>query len=535
MALLDDIISRLNGLPPEAIQELQAERAKAAPVWVPNPGAQTEAYFSKADLLLYGGQAAGGKSDLGLGLAFTAHRRSLIMRRKYANLSSLTERAIKINGSRDGFNGSAPPLLRTTDGRYIQFAGNQHAGDEEDWQGHDFDLKYADEGTQFLESQIRFHMGWLRTTVPGQRVRMVIGSNPPISADGDWIVGMFRPWLDVTHPNPAKPGELRWYVTAPDGSDLEVAESDLNRDEQGRRIHPTLQNKEGKPLFATSRSFIPAKLSDNPFLVNTDYGAKLDALPEPLRSAVRDGNFMAVRADAAFQVIPTDWVVQAQSRWRPSGHEGLAMTAMALDPAGGGKDSEALIWRYGYWFSETIKAQGEKTSGAQGAAAAIFLNRRDGAPVVVDAGGGYAGAVIERLQDNSIAYIRFNGAGSSGGRTIDSKLPFANKRAETWWRFREALDPSQAGGSKIALPPSQSLLADLTAPCLDAKALEQRGVIQIEPKEDLRARLGRSPDEGDVAVMCWSEGAVAVKKAAFQNADRPKFANVGRAHILRRR
>ena len=159
----------------------------------------------------------------------------------------------------------------------------------------------------------------------------------------------------------------------------------------------------------------------------------------------------------------------------------------------------------------------------------------DATDAVVDAGGGYAGAVIERLQDNSISYIRFNGAGSSNGRTLDSKLPFANKRAETWWRFREALDPTQAGGSKIALPPSQSLLADLTAPCLDAKALEQRGVIQIEPKEDLRGRLGRSPDEGDVAVMCWSEGAVAVKKAAFQHQDRPKFANVGRAHILRRR
>lgn len=535
MALLDDIISRLNGLPPEAIQELQAERAKAAPVWVPNPGPQTEAYFSKADLLLYGGSGGGGKSDVGLGLAFTAHRRSLILRRRYANLSALTERAVQINGSRNGFSGSPPPLLRTADGRYIQFGANQHAGDEQDWQGHPFDLKVFDEATQFLESQVRFHLGWLRTSDPAQRCRGLLATNPPIDANGDWIISMFRPWLDITHPNPAKSGELRWYVTADDGTDLEIPPVDLVRDEQGRLIHASMKNKEGKPLLALSRSFIPAKLADNPFLVNTNYAAQLDSLPEPLRSAVRDGNFMASRADAAFQVIPTDWVIAAQSRWRPTGHEGLAMTAMALDPAGGGKDSEALIWRYGYWFSETIKAQGEKTSGAQGAAAAIFLNRRDGAPVVVDAGGGYAGAVIERLQDNSIAYIRFNGAGSSGGRTIDSKLPFANKRAETWWRFREALDPSQAGGSKIALPPSQSLLADLTAPCLDAKALEQRGVIQIEPKEDLRARLGRSPDEGDVAVMCWSEGAVAVKKAAFQNADRPKFANVGRAHILRRR
>ena len=475
-------------------------------------------------------------SDLGLGLAFTAQQRSLILRRRYANLSGLTERAIKINGSRNGFNGSPPPLLRTADGRYIQFGANQHLGDEQDWQGIPFDFKYFDEGTQFLEAQIRFHLGWLRDAEnPNQRTRAIIGTNPPIDADGDFIIGMFRPWLDTTHANPAKPGELRWYVTAPDGSDLEVTDTDLSHDAHGRRIHKSMMGATGKPLMASSRSFIPAKLADNPYLVNTTYGAQLDSLPEPLRSAVRDGNFMALRSDAEFQVIPTDWVVQAQARWRPNGHEGVAMTAMSLDPAGGGKDSEVLIWRHGNWFSEPIKAQGEKTSGSQSAAAAIFLNRKDGAPVVVDAGGGYSGAVTQRLADNSIPYIRFNGANSSIGRTLDSKLPFKNKRAEAWWRFREALDPSQAGGSKVALPPSPTLRADLTAPCIVARALEQGGEIQIESKEDLRKRLGRSPDEGDACVMCWTEGIVAVKRANFAQADRPKYANVGRSHIIRRR
>lgn len=534
MALLDEILERINGMPPEALQELTRAYEKNAPIWIPNPGAQTDAFFSAADVLLYGGAGGGGKSDLGLGLAFTQHRRSLILRRKYANLSALTERAIKINGSRDGYNGSPPPLLRTKDGRYIQFGANQHPGDEEDWQGHAFDYKYFDEATQFLESQIRFHLGWLRPFdfdgVP-TRCRAVLGSNPPIDAEGDWIIGMFRPWLDLTHDNPAKPGELRWFVTAPDGTDLEVPEERIRTDDKGRKVTYVGDQE----LAATSRSFIPAKLVDNPYLVNTNYKAQLDALPEPLRSAVRDGNFMAVRSDAEFQVIPTDWVVQAQARWTPRGHEGIAMTAMALDPAGGGKDSEALIWRHGSWFSEPITANGEKTSGSQSAAAAIFLNRRDGAPVVVDAGGGYAGAVLERLKDNGVPHIRFNGANSPLGRAKDNGLPFANKRAETWWRFREALDPNQPGGSLIALPPSPTLRADLTAPCMVPRALEQRGVIQIESKEDLRKRLGRSPDEGDCCVMCYSEGAVAVKKAAFSSANRPAFANVGYATMKRRR
>src|SRR6476661_8501015 len=41
---------------------------------------------------------------------------------------------------------------------------------------------------------------------------------------------------------------------------------------------------------------------------------------------------------------------------------------------------------------------------------------------------------------------------------------FANKRAEVWWKFREALDPDQPDGSAIALPPDPELRADLCSP-----------------------------------------------------------------------
>lgn len=512
--LLDDLIGRLNALPVEERKEIErlAEEATRGLKWIPNPGPQSDAFYCPADVLLYGGQGGGGKSDLGLGLAFTEHKRSLVLRRQYSNLSALTERAIEINGSRTGYNGSPPPLLRTDDGRYIQFGANQHLGDEQAWQGHAFDYKYFDEAVQFLEQQVRFHLGWLRSVDPKQRCRAVLGSNPPIDASGDWIIKMFRPWLDITHHKPAKHGELRWFVTAPDGEDVEVDGPE-----------PIQLPGAKDPAIPTSRTFIAAALKDNPFLVRTNYQSKLDALPEPLRSAVRDGNFMAARQDAAFQVIPTQWVIEAQARWKPDGGTAFQMTAMSLDPAGGGKDAEELCWRNGNWYSEIITAKGEKTAGAQSAATAIFINRRDGAPVVIDAGGGYAGAVIERLNDNKVPYIKFNGAEAGLGKTRDSGLPFANKRSEAFWRFREALDPTKPGGSDIALPPDPELTADLTAPCLDPKSLEQRGVIQVEPKDNLRKRLGRSPGKGDVVVMCWSGGNLAVRRALkmFANEDRP--------------
>ena len=120
--------------------------------WVPNPGPQTSAYYSRADVLLYGGQGGGGKSDLGLGLAFCGpHRRALILRRKYVNLGGLIDRAKELNGGIEGFNGSPPPKFSLPD-RLIMFGANQHPGDEQNFQGIPFDLKVFDEAAQFLEA-----------------------------------------------------------------------------------------------------------------------------------------------------------------------------------------------------------------------------------------------------------------------------------------------------------------------------------------------------------------------------------------------
>src|SRR5262249_58289392 len=148
----------------------------------------------------------------------------------------------------------------------------------------------------------------------------VLRSTPPLTAEGFWYIAMFRPWLDLTYPKPAKPGELRWFVTDPDGKDFEV---------EGPTPHQF--PGDARVLIPKSRTFIFAALADNPYLVRTNYQATLDALPEPLRSAIRDGNFFAAQRDADFQVIPTAWIVAAQERWRPDGGRDFAMTARALD------------------------------------------------------------------------------------------------------------------------------------------------------------------------------------------------------------
>jgi hypothetical protein len=472
----------------------QDTTAPSTPLWTPNPGPQTVARASLADVLLYGGQGGGGKSDLLLGLALLDHRRSLIMRRMRKELRALTDRIIQIHG-RPGFSQQPIACLRTKQGRLIEFGSAQYLGDEQSWQGQPHDLLALDEAAQFLEAQVRFLMGWVRTTEPGQRTRTVLASNPPLSADGDWMIGMFRPWLDVTHPHPAKPGELRWFITDPDGKDEEVA------GQQPVEIDGTL-------LYPKSRTFIPARLSDNPYLVKTGYQRELDALPEPVRSAVRDGNFMAARADDAQQVIPWDWIRAAQLRWQPGPPRGVPMTAMAVDVARGGKDETVLAMRYGGWFAPLLAKAGVDTKDGPAVAALVFGALRDGAPVIIDMGGGWGGSPLDHLKQNGIDVTGHLGAAESHRRTGDGALGFVNARAEGWWRLREALNPHQREGSPIALPDDPRLAADLAAPRWEMAA---RG-IQIESKDAIRARLGRSPDRGDAVVMCWHDGQRAAER-----------------------
>ena len=500
--LLDELLARINGAPekdkPKEAKEIMAVTRKWR--WVPNPGPQSDAFFSQADETFYGGQAGGGKTALAIGLAITQHKRSLILRRINKDAVKIVPFVKEFYSGDDGYNGQLQRFI-TSDGRHIDIAGCEMEDDKQRFKGDPHDLIVFDEGTDFLESQYRFIIGWNRSSDPNQRCRVLVTSNPPTTTEGQWVIKHWAPWLDRTHPNPARPGELRWFTT--------IAGVDTEVDGPG----PHVIEGEPEPVKARSRTFIPAKLSDNPFQT-ADYAATLAALPDELRRAYRDGDFSVGLKDNPCQVIPTQWIVEAQNRWKPDGWRGLAMTAIAIDPAGGGKDAQEVSYRYGGWFSPCITEKGAETADGAFAAATLLKHRKDGCPVIVDVGGGYGGAVVLRMNDNGIPVVKFNNAGASTGRAKDgSGRVFLNKRAEAWWRFREALDPDQEGGSIIALPPDPELRADLAAPTYQPDMLK----IKIESKEDIRDRIGRATGKGDAVVMCLAEGQIAEKKAHKSN------------------
>jgi len=514
------ITDHLARVPADARQRTLAitKERTARHLWLPNHGPQNDAYSCAADELFYGGQAGGGKTDLGLGLALTAHRRSLILRRVNKDALKLVERVAEILGHRNGYNGQLQRwrLGRGKSARTIEFAGCEHEDDKQRFKGDPHDLIYFDEGTDFLVSQYRFIIGWNRSVDAKQRCRVVVGSNPPTTPEGLWVIRHWAPWLDPLHADPARPGELRWFTAGADGEDIEV---------DGRGPHLL----RGEAVAARSRSYIPARLIDNPDLARTGYASVLASLPEELRRAYRDGNFAAGLSDHDFQVIPTAWIEAAQQRWRAEAGRGVAMTAIGIDVAQGGADHTVLAARHGVWYAPLVRKPGCDTRDGSAVAAAVVALRRDRCPVVVDVGGGFGGDTVARLKDNGIEATGFNGAHASRAKTRDGQLTFFNKRAEAWWRMREELDPGQDASAVLALPLDASVKADLAAPRWEMTA---RG-IKIEDKDEIRKRLGRSPDEGDAIVMCLSEGARAAAAALrrARQATRPERANVGYAHL----
>lgn len=465
--------------------ELRRRRAARPPLWSPySGGPQERAYLSPADVTGYGGAAGGGKTDLGLGLALTSHRDSLIFRRVYPQLKGIVKRSRELIGGRGRYNGQ-DKVYRLDDGREIEFGAVQYEDSVEAYRGRPHDLIVFDEATEFTLSQVQFLMGWLRTTVPGQRCRVLMPFNPPTSADGEWIIGYFGPWLDEAHPNPALPGELRWYTTV-DGVDVE-------------RLDGTPFEHKGETLRPLSRTFFPARLSDNPALAATSYGATLQALPEPLRSQLLYGDFRAGRKEDAWQCIPTAWIKAAMDRWRSRSKPPGPATASGLDVAHGGADKTVKADRYADWFDELKKWPGAETPTGNAAAVLAARGHHPDTPLNVDAIG-YGASAAERLRERppvgfGLRARPVNVGEASRKRDRSGRWRIVNLRAEGYWMLREALDPDNA--PTLCLPPDPELLADLSAPRYE---LTTTG-IKLESKDDIKARLRRSPDCGDAVAL----------------------------------
>jgi hypothetical protein len=107
-------------------------------------------------------------------------------------------------------------------------------------------------------------------------------------------------------------------------------------------------------------------------------------------------------------------------------------------------------------------------------------------------GVGIGAGTVNALKELGLQIVNIKG--SESPVQFGSAEEFNNLRSQMWWQMREDLRLGQIG-----IVNDSALIADLIAP----KWFVRNGNIIVESKEEIKKRLGRSPNKGDAAVY-WN-------------------------------
>ena len=259
----------LNALPNEVRQALQDEEASI--LFKPNPGPQEDFLSSSEKEVLYGGAAGGGKSYAMLvdPLPQFVHKeaRALLIRRTMPELRELIDKSFELYPK--AYPGARFRQQDKTwtfpSGAKLEFGYCEKDSDVYRYQGQAYSWIGFDELTQWpTDFCWNYLASRLRTVNPEIQTYLRATANPG-NIGGAWVKKRFI--------DPAIPGEA-FIVRNSDGSSI-------------------------------TRKFIPAKLTDNPYLSATDYGTMLSGLPAVLRKQLLEGNWDVVEG-AAFPEFDTE-------------------------------------------------------------------------------------------------------------------------------------------------------------------------------------------------------------------------------------
>jgi hypothetical protein len=197
---------------------------------------------------------------------------------------------------------------------------------------------------------------------------------------------------------------------------------------------------------------------------------------------------------AAFNaLVGPDQVNQALGRNAPEDAYSHAPKILGVDVARQGGDRTVLFPRQGIVAHSPVILRG---ADSRAVAARILTAAEKWRPdaIFVDGSGGYGAGVVDALRDSGLPIHEIQFA----GRPIDER--FLNKRAEMWFKMAEWI---KAGA---CLPPEQTeLVAELTAPTYT----HQRDRLQLEAKEQIAERIGRSPDLADALALTFAQPVLA--------------------------
>jgi hypothetical protein len=191
---------------------------------------------------------------------------------------------------------------------------------------------------------------------------------------------------------------------------------------------------------------------------------------------------------ASNAVIPLSWVEAARVRDQVTDARDWA----GLDVARFGSDDSVLVEGSGNGPESATIVHGQDTMVVAGIGKS-YLDRRRGtlAVDVIGVGAGVVDRIREQHPPGTLLAVNVADAPQH-----DPEL-LLNLRAELWWDVRRQLDPASDEPLSLARldePTYQRLRAELTAPTY---RMTSSGKVQIESKEELKARGLPSPDLAD--------------------------------------
>lgn len=251
--------------------------------WIPNRGPQERFLRSTVFEVGYGGSAGGGKTESllidaikpivhgkELGTAWTA----LLLRRSFPELQGkIIPRSQELYPKLGGRYNETQKTWRFPSGERVIFGHMQYEKDKYNYQGGEYQWVGFDEAQLFSATQYNYLFSRTRSS-QGVRCHIRFSCNP--NGTSSWIFKRFEPWVNPNHPNPARPGEVRYYK--PVGAEDEAGEMETTRDDP----------------MGIPRTFIPSRLIDNPYLLKTDYARNLNILTPIERKRLAEGDWLAM-------------------------------------------------------------------------------------------------------------------------------------------------------------------------------------------------------------------------------------------------
>jgi Helicase len=217
-----------------------------------------------------------------------------------------------------------------------------------------------------------------------------------------------------------------------------------------------------------------------------------------------DSDFVRVRVRGEFPRIGSTRLISgevvAAARKRNVGDQSRAWMMLSVDVARFGDDQTVIGWRQGLASGVIQKYRGLDTMET-GARVVEIVKKLTPRGCVIDGDGLGAGVVDYcrlHLQDWMKGKPWFWLHEFHGSAAAADSFMYYNRRAEMWGRMRDWLETG-------SIPDDPELETDLTGPDYFHSAKNQ---IQLESKEDMKARGLASPDVGDMLAMTFSaEGA----------------------------